>query len=294
MGGRSNREHFAVAACGKLLALLKENGCTNAILTSWVESQRLLAFSYPKEFATALKETQNILWKNAVPRLQIFEQTEWNFLYSSPKGSRQLVMNSGVARLLVTFSAVLKPIIERRFAQIVEKLNPKAIGVELSDTIYAHLFLENDRVMPSPTARKKLMELQGKRCIWTGELVHEKSPADHVVPWHRRSISVIENFVLSTPSANSSKSSHLLSANLLERWLMWLGENLQTLADLSLETNLLSNPERCVSALIGLYSNSTRAPLWDGPGIIRRPDDREQTACRDMALDFSSAHFAVS
>lgn len=288
--GNLNRDHFAVKICKELRDTLEEDNAKVSVLNSWEASQEALTQSHQKLFKKRIRETKEILWKNAVPRLQNLEGSEINFLYAVQTGSRNLLLNSNIPDLLLTFGPVLKVLIERRFAQIVEKLNPQVAGIQLADTIYAHLFMSNERVMPGVSTRKELGALQGGRCIWSGERIDRNSPADHVIPWHRKSISVVENFVLTTPSVNSRKSSHLISALLLERWLNYLSPNLKAFSEIGAESNLISDPSRCIRELRGLYFISEGAPLWNGPGRMRAPDPREILDCQEMLTEFISAN----
>lgn len=274
-----NREHFALTWCERLRDLLNGAGVQPARLTSWDQSRALLERHFPLELKRAVREVRSNLWRNPIRRLQIINGIEWEFLYRSPTQSDSLVLNPGVGRTLAEFGPVLRTFIERQFAQIVETLNAEKVGIALSDTVYGHLFMAGERIMPSSDARTVLHKLQEGRCMWTGSKIDAKAPADHVAPWSRRQITVVENFVLTTTAANSSKSALLVSQSLLVRWLSWLGENQDNLANIAAATTIVSDPCRVVNSMIALYRTNRKVPLWSGPNNIAWPTTEELDRC---------------
>ena len=284
-----NREHFAVTRCQRLRCLLEGRNQRSGFLTSWVESRAVLAAEFPDQLAQATREMRVNLWKNPVVRLQQFGGEEWSFLYTKTDNPWTLRLHPGVGGLLADFGPVLRPIIERRFAQIVEQLNPDKVGIVLADTVYGHLFLTAERAMPNQEARAGLLDLQSGRCMWTGSQIDRHVPADHVAPWSRRSISVLENFTLTTTSANSSKSSSLLTQPLLAHWLAWLANSLPTLKEIAESSGFVSDVSRPIDGLMGLYRTNHRVPLWGGIGETSLPTVRDLDGCVAELESFNRA-----
>jgi hypothetical protein len=275
----SNREHFAITKCAELRELLIESGDLPSQLASWDQAKALLDRSFSAELKRVLREVRSNLWRNPIKRLQQLNGIEWVFLYPKPTSSDFLILNPGVGNVLAEFGPVLRPFIERQFAQIVEELNAGKIGVALADTVYGHLFLAGDRLMPNREARTLLHELQTGRCMWTGTRIDRDAPADHVAPWSRRRVTVMENFVLATTTANSSKAALLLSRTLLVRWLSWLEVNQTMLATIATKSSFVSGPDRVVEAMIALYRTNRRVPIWSGPNDVSWPTTQELDHC---------------
>ncbi len=164
---------------------------------------------------TALRTIRASLRKNPVRLLQ--EQLPGNpepFLYDLEKSSLKLL--PGVAQSLTRFGRILRPLVEFRFAQEVIRIN-RMLNLPVDD-VHSHLF-GRERVMLPKKMRERLVRIQDGRCIYTGvRLSHGGESLDHVVPWSRAYLSQIENFVMTSPSVNRSKSDSLLAPSAMEKW----------------------------------------------------------------------------
>ena len=170
------------------------------------------------ERETALKSVRSALLKNPVRLLQKLPGDPEPFLYELNSDKSRLTLLPGVALSLTKFGGVLRPLVEFRFAQAVMRINREELQLPVDD-VYSHLF-GRERVMPPPEMRKRLVRIQDRRCIYTGDrLPRAGGSLDHVVPWSRARLSQIENFVITSRSVNSSKSDSLLAPSVMERWL---------------------------------------------------------------------------
>lgn len=171
---------------------------------------------WDEKFATAVARVRVSLLKNPVQRLQKLPGKPEPFLYDLSSEASGLTLLPGVAESLTRFAAVLRPLVEFRFAQTVARINRINQPV---DDVYSHLF-GRDRIMPPSGMRRRLVEMQGGRCIFSGEpLPASGGSLDHVMPWSRIHLSQIENFLMTTSNVNSKKSDSLLAPAALEKWL---------------------------------------------------------------------------
>ena len=168
------------------------------------------------ELDTALESVRKALLKNPVRLLQNLPGNPEPFLYDL-NSDKSLTLLPGVAQSLTRFGGVLRPLVEFRFAQEVMKINHKTFKLPVDD-VHSHLF-GRKRVMPRQEMRDDLVEIQDERCIYTGDrLSRGGNSLDHVVPWSRARLSHIENFVMTSPTVNSSKSDSLLAPSEMEKW----------------------------------------------------------------------------
>ncbi len=173
---------------------------------------------WQKALGTALKSVRKALLKNPVRLLQKLPGNPEPFLYDLNSDKSGLTLLPGVAQSLTKFGGVLRPLVEFRFAQAVMRINREELKLPVDD-VYSHLF-GRERVMPPPEMRDHLVRIQDERCIYTGDqLTGIGRSLDHVVPWSRARLSHIENFVMTSPTVNSSKSDSLLAPSVMETWL---------------------------------------------------------------------------
>lgn len=115
----------------------------------------------------SLARIEKDLWRNPVERLQVLPGDPDPFLFLNDNSQIQFLPN--VAHELTRYSGVLRPLIEFRFAQLVAKINGEHLNA-LDFDIHEHLF-GRDRMMPPDSVRTGLTELQGSKCILTGQQV---------------------------------------------------------------------------------------------------------------------------
>ncbi|MCY4258028.1 MAG: HNH endonuclease signature motif containing protein [bacterium] len=218
---------------------------------------------WDQSWNSALADIQKDLWRNPINRLQNLPGDPTPFLYEIT--GQEVRFIEGVAEAITKFAGVLRPLVEFRFSELVAKINRDSLGNTAEHQIHEHLF-GGDRNMPSDAMRDDLIEIQNNRCIYSGSLLDPSSKSlDHVIPWSRVRLSHIENFLVTTKKANSSKSDTLLAPDLLERWL-------EHLEHCSSEINQVAKKYGWPSDMNLIYDTSyniykvldPRTGVWDG------------------------------
>jgi hypothetical protein len=124
-----------------------------------------------------------------------------------------LRLRPGVGDHLVRLSALLRPLIERQWADLVATFNRSAVHDSGLD---AFLFGEPRR---APTVLVDgLRQLQINRCFYCGATMHHSVEVDHFIPWARHPDDAIQNLVLAHRSCNSAKRDFLAAASHLAHW----------------------------------------------------------------------------
>jgi hypothetical protein len=261
-------DHAALQVCAELQGLLERSGIPSARAKSFDMAMDFFSNSHPNELSAAVKAVEISLWKNPVRYLQRLGGVESPFLYHWGTNPRSLQFVPGGAELLSRFGPILQPLIEFRFARIVSVLNREVVGVPSEETVYNYLF-GSERIMPPVEIRSVYLEIQQAKCMWTGEAIDLAADADHVIPWARRRLSTIQNFVLSPSHVNSSKSATLLAPDLAVKWLQWLVEVNPQLEAAAAKYGFDSNLSRTIAYVKSVYFGATTgSPIWSGPQHI--------------------------
>lgn len=221
----------------------------------------------------AVAEVSKDLWRNPVARLQNLPGNPAPFLYTVADGPKRLVFHDGVIEALVRFGPILRTLVEQRFADFVARTNRAVVGTPPAASVHEHLFGAG-RLMPGQGLRASLVELQGGRCLWSGQPLDgaQGAPVDHVIPWSRQRLSVIENLAMTTPSINSSKSNLLLGPRMVERWVEHLAGEGPALRRLAQEHGWGSGLERALRTARSHYAAALPSlGVWDGPEAGVRP-----------------------
>ena len=217
----------------------------------------------------ALTSIERDLWRNPVSKLQNLPGKPKPFLFSTLRD--QIRFLDDVAESLTKFSGVLRPLIEFRFAELVAKINREGLNTD-EYHIHEHLF-NRDRSMPPKAIREGLIKLQQHRCIFTGHPLNLRSGSlDHVIPWSRTRLSLIENFVVTTKSANSSKSDSLLGPHLVQEWLDYIGGNSKEIEQLARTHGWPTDSSRVRNIALHVYEALDPATgVWYGKDEGVRP-----------------------
>lgn len=216
---------------------------------------------------------------NPLKRLQVLDRQHVPFLYEVEKGGLRLRREAQQA--LVRFGPVLRDLVQFRFARFVALANRKELGVSVEDDLAEHLF-GFERHMPPVALRVGLWEAQAGRCLYTGSelpkpTVGRATSLDHVVPWARVRVSVVENFVLTTAPANSAKSSLLLAPSLIRRWVDYVGDHGHALRGLAGTFGWPADIGRVAAVAAALYERAgDGTATWAGPGKVVLLDDEQR------------------
>lgn len=217
-----------------------------------------------------LQKVRRDLWRNPIKKLQVLPGLHAEFLYRLD-GQSILLLEDAVEALL-KFGPVLRPLIESRFVSHVIKANPRLRAGDLGLQIHEHLFGEA-RHMPPIEVRQALWEIQEGRCFYTRERIPRPSARegtttlDHVIPWSRQRLSLLDNFAVSKSSANYAKSNLLLGRALLDRWVDHLVSHDLSRREIGSNFSWPANHQRFGLVATSLYRNAPDGtPLWNGPG----------------------------
>jgi hypothetical protein len=160
-----------------------------------------------------------------LPRLQRFGADEDRFIYEISWDDRvkrrearatdfQNVVRfkNGVGDHLVRLAGLLRPLLQRRWAADVAKMNKDLVedaGLEVF--LFGTGRISLAKVMPH------LRDLQDDRCFYCGDRVRGPE-VDHFIPWARVPLDAIENLVVADAKCNGHKRDHLAASNHVEAW----------------------------------------------------------------------------
>ena len=271
----------------KQLGVLNRNNIEPVIQVERVKSTLESSFKY--EIARA-RADQNVwqearrkirsgLLKNPIKKLQNLPGEHEPFLYEMSADKKHLQFFPGVIEDLVRWGGVLRPVIELHYLNFVLKANKTESH---QDDLYTFLFGE-DRSMPPLTVRPRLWELQNKKCIYSGEplakpIKTKQQQLDHVLPWSRIRMSVIENFVLTDGETNGEKSALLLSADMLEKWLTFMDSKHDKLVEIAQEHAWPSDRNRVIQGLKALYSTEVPPVVWEPKHVFQMSAQEQKRA----------------
>lgn len=215
----------------------------------------------------SIKRVADALVRNPIVKLQNLPGTPGPFLYEINRSRRGIVLFGEARSDLIRYGSALRQIVESHFVNFILKVNA---GSDHSD-LYAHLF-GAERSMPPIAVRKKLWQLQQGVCFYSSQQLPrptntERQSLDHVVPWSRARLSVIENFVLVDNNVNTLKRDLLLDLPLLRKWKLHILSNASALIEAAQASNWASNPDKTQMVLRGLYEASVNPAVFDGAGV---------------------------
>ena len=212
----------------------------------------------------SLARVEKSLWKNPVRLLQKLPGDPDPFLFEFSAGHPDIAFLPGVAEDLTRFSGVLRPLVEFRFSELVAAINRDTITSPEHD-IHTHLF-GRDRIMPPDGIRRGLLKLQGRRCLLTDRRIRPSSSSlDHVIPWSRTRVSQIENFLMTTPSVNSSKADSLLGPVLVKKWMNHVTDQALAIQSLAQNYNWPTDLDRVRRVALHTYEAlDPSTGVWNG------------------------------
>jgi hypothetical protein len=182
----------------------------------------------PEAWRTLLRDVEWKLVEMPLPRLQWFGVAEERFIYQidwdrsvrrrefldERAFSNAIRLVDGAGDHLVHLAGLLRPLLQRRWAADVARMNPDLIeDAALEDWLFG-----TDRIALRPVL-DGLRELQGNRCFYCQERL-ERPQVDHFIPWARVPMNAIENLVIADAKCNHGKREHLAAAEHVEAWAM--------------------------------------------------------------------------
>jgi hypothetical protein len=200
-----------------------------------------------QEFRTAAAVKKSSLWNSKANESQLFnrlvDDVEWKliemplprlqkgkndvrFMYqiswdenikrkeikNSEFDNRILLVNRA-GEFLIRLNALLKPYIQRRWAETVARFN---VGSVDDYKLEAFLFgLSRETLAP---LYFPLRELQGNQCFYCGDRLGSAINIDHFIPWARYANNDIQNLVAVDLLCNNRKRDFFASCSHLEAW----------------------------------------------------------------------------
>jgi len=190
-----------------------------------------------------------IAWSDAVTRGQFNDQHRFD---------NRLLLLPGVGDRLAQLGGLLRPIIERRWAAMVARLNADLVAdVELDEFLFGI-----DRAALDPV-KKPLLALQDHRCFYCAQRVERAAQVDHFVPWSRHPTNALDNLVVSHADCNLAKSDHLATVRHVERWRSRRERDLEALVRIADDRRWDPPSDRTAGILRGIYLHlPDPAKLW--------------------------------
>ena len=239
----------------------------------------------PGAYARLVRDVEWTLVEMPLPKLQRVGGRDVRFIYeiawddqdskitrtafNERRFDNQVRFRDGVGDHLVRLSGLLRPMLQRRWALEVSRLNPAAgLDSELED----HLF--GARRIDLAPVRGALRELQDGRCFYChGPLRNPQ--VDHFIPWARVPLDAIENLVLADDSCNRSKCDSLAATDHVAEWAGRLDGRASDLVAIAATAAWESAPARVLGTARALYLPlADDALLWSSPDVFTGPDTR--------------------
>jgi hypothetical protein len=224
----------------------------------------------PYGFRGVVRAVEWKLIQMPLPRLQVFGGDEERFLYDIDwdVDVRQTQIRDGsidttirlkprVGERLVQLSGLLRPLIQRQWADRVARFNRQEVAeFELEAFLFGVPRLTPARIVEG------LRELQDGRCFYCdGRL--GRVEVDHFIPWARHPDDGIDNLVVADPACNRAKRDFLAATDHVEQWDVRLrvhGSDLRGLAD---EARWASHADRTHAVVRAIYLRLREdARLW--------------------------------
>lgn len=246
----------------------------------------------PAAYARMLFEVEFIAAFQPIPRLQLIGGQHRPFLYQiqwtieqnsgariedlpllqkrhlrDPAFDNRLVFLSGVPDQLVALSAVLRPLIQRQWSDLVARING------LPEHHLEGFLFGAERVDLGPV-RQPLMDLQDHRCFYCGRAVSPgDAHVDHFLPWSRVPLDDLGNLVVADSRCNLSKRDFLVGGEIVSQWST---RDPEALDRIRRDHDWDYNPDRTRAAASVVYRQlSPGVPLWRGKDLFRDLDEAE-------------------
>lgn len=247
-----------------------------------VEAAGVTSLAHARHAATDryARLVDEVAWKLVqmpLPRLQRFGHTEDRFLYdldwdehiSRGRFERgevdpYLRLQPGVGDHLVRLAGLLRPLVQRQWADHVVALNHNDIPAldhhhDLDQFLFGAV-----RADLSPV-RADLRDLQARACFYCGDRLTQPGDVDHFLPWSRHPDDGIHNLVVAHPRCNNHKRDFLAATPHVQAWTERFHDAQlhRSLDDLAAARNWTVHPDRTLSVARAVYLRlPEQATLW--------------------------------
>lgn len=179
-----------------------------------------------------------------------------------PDFDNRVQLLPGVADAFVRLSPLLRPHIQRVWAEKVRALNARLPSIATEHRLSDFLFGQA-RINLNPV-RAGLMDLQHGQCFYCpSPLKNRETQVDHFLPWSRFSNNSVANLVLTDTECNSKKSDWLPGFAHIKKWVDRLESRSNALEHLAIDTQWELGIVRSRSTAMSAYSHlPDGARLW--------------------------------
>lgn len=215
----------------------------------------------------AVRQVGYKLWRDPIARVQKLPGSENDFLFTTAEEPRRIRFREPAQEALVRHGPLLREVIQHRFVSFVSAV-PRNDLTHGTSSVHQYLFPASSRSMPSRALVDSILELQAGASPYSGRPV-KVWHVDHVVPWSRVQLSMVENFVVIPSDENLAKGHNLLAPEALEQWAYWQSENNSSLQELASNQRWSSDPLAQLRALQMQYHAMRPGDIIWGPSGVR-------------------------
>jgi 5-methylcytosine-specific restriction endonuclease McrA len=222
----------------------------------------------------------DVTWKLAqmpLPRLQRFGNAEVRFLYDLSWDERisrgrfeggevdpLLHLRPGVGEHLVRLAGLLRPLIQRQWAQQVVDLNRVLVPALAEQGDLDGFLFGASRIALEPV-RGDLRDLQDGDCFYCRDRLRGSADVDHFLPWSRHPDDGIHNLVAAHPACNNRKRDFLAADEHVAAWSERFRrpDLVAALEGIAVSRRWAAQPERTLSVARAVYLRLPEdARLW--------------------------------
>ncbi len=264
---------------GRILGALAELRSTSAAKTN--TALTAVRAADPVAYAKTRSVVARALAKQPVPRLQrlgtdasisqyprfLFDDSRFVAERGALDADPEVVLLPGVAEALTRAAPLLRIAVQDVWTREVAAINRLHQG----EDDLRHFLFGAGRVNLSPVA-DGLRNLGVQHCFWCDQSLGADTQVDHVIPWSYYANNDLSNLVLADRACNGDKRDRLVTAPLVERWLMRdltplteLGAELQWSVDLRRAKDVARSAYRYLPDGIPLWGGRRTLELMDAP-----------------------------
>ncbi|HVL99123.1 MAG TPA: HNH endonuclease domain-containing protein [Egibacteraceae bacterium] len=174
-------------------------------------------------------------------------------------------LKPGVAAMLVRLAGLVRPIVQRRWADFVARRN-----TDVLDDLTLDEFLFGAERIGLHRVRPHLVELQGGECFYCQDAMRGRVDIDHFLPWSRSGDDGIDNLVAAHTRCNNAKRASLAADDHLGRWLHRSDQGSRDLQAIADRAPWPRHVDKTMAVARALYLyQAPGTSLWVAPDIYR-------------------------